>query len=321
MNSLVSSVIGQDLDRAARLLRTGRLVAFGTETVYGLGADATNAEAVSRVFTAKNRPQFDPLIVHVPTVDAARSVAADWPKAADQLAKAFWPGPLTLVLPKRPIIVDLVTSGLLSVGIRVPGHSPTLELLGAVELPIAAPSANPFGMVSPTTAMHVQDQLGAKIDYIFDTGPCTVGVESTVVRIEQDRVTLLRPGGVTLEQLRTVVTNIVVGADQDKAEMHSPDSPGQLPQHYSPGVRLRLGRPTNSTPRDGLMVFGKPCDDWQGPIERLSSSGDVVEAAKNLFGAMRRLAAHNVQTIFVDDIPEVGLGVAINDRLRRAVES
>lgn len=317
----LNTEIGTDLPHAAELLRSGQLVAFGTETVYGLGADATNSLAVASVFDAKGRPRFDPLIVHVPTQTAAQAVVADWPEVAEKLASAFWPGPLTMVLPKRDHIVDLVTSGLPSVGVRVPGHEPTRKLLEAVGCPVAAPSANRFGQVSPTQAEHVVEQLAGRISYVFDTGPCTVGVESTVVRIENNTVTLLRPGGVTPEQLADVCGSTTVAKDAEKGEMLSPDSPGQLPKHYAPKVPLRLGRPAQATSTDGLLAFGSNGDSWPGVAEVLSEYGDLAEAAANLFAAMRQIVDRGATAIYVDDIPDVGLGAAINDRLKRAAAS
>lgn len=313
--------IGTDVSLAARLLQAGELVAFGTETVYGLGADATNAEAVARIFEAKGRPRFDPLIVHVADPRSARCWTTEWPADAEQLAERFWPGPLTMVLPKSPEIADLVTSGLPTVGVRVPGEPMTRSLLTEAGCPVAAPSANLFGRMSPTKAAHVVEQLDGRVAYVLDTGPCRVGVESTVVRVNKSGVTLLRPGGVTVDQLNSVCKSVSIASDTEKGEMLSPDSPGQLPQHYAPSVPLRLGRPTTALPTSGLLAFGSDGTDWPGPVAILSASGDVVEAAANLFQAMRDLVDHGADLIFVDAIPETGIGLAINDRLRRAAAS
>ncbi len=305
---------------AAEVLRGGGLVGMPTETVYGLAADATNPAAVARVFEAKARPSFDPLIVHTADADAALALAADVPVLARDLAAAFWPGPLTLVLPKAPRIGDLVTSGLATVALRVPAHEVARQLIAAAGVPVAAPSANRFGRVSPTTAQHVIDELGDAVDLVLDGGPCTTGVESTVVTLQDDQVHVLRLGGTTLEALGEVVgPQRVVSGVGDAAR---PASPGMLEKHYAPKTPLRVvaaDGALSADPRAGLLCLREPEDPrgW-GAVEVLSLRGDLREAAANLFAAMRRLDASGVTHIVARAVPEQGLGRAINDRLRRA---
>ena len=312
------------IKRAAEILRSGGLVAFPTETVYGLGADATNAKAVARIFEAKNRPRFDPLIVHVPSLKEAKAVAHFSP-LAESLAQAFWPGPLTLVLERKGIIPDIVTSGLSTVGVRVPAHPLALELLNECGCPVAAPSANPFGYVSPTTAQHVEQQLGAKVGMVLDGGPCRVGVESTVIRIVEEPalgtgIEVLRPGGLPQEELARFKGVSFVRVGQPVHEQ--PNAPGQLEAHYAPRVPVRLSAPANESaapPKSqiGLLAFKQPMAGY-GQVEVLSSSGSLVEAAASLFGALRRLDSSGCKVIEVELVPDEGLGRAINDRLRRA---
>ena len=311
--------------RAAARLRAGGLVAFPTETVYGLGANALDARAVANVYAVKNRPRFDPLIVHV--ADAA--VVADYATGIDgrarRLMERFWPGPLTLVLPKRPVIPDIVTAGLDTVAVRQPAHPVALDLLRAVQFPIAAPSANPFGYVSPTTATHVQDTLDHALDEIVDGGPCSVGVESTVLALDGPRSVLLRPGGVTLEQLESVIGKIDTQSSSGDSARPDPRSPGMLPSHYAPRVPLILVLPGEAVPRPadgervGLLTLAPRADaPGYAVTEHLSRTGDLTEAAANLFAVLRRLDTQNLQRVMVELVPETGLGRAIVDRLRRA---
>ncbi len=311
--------VGTDVERAARLLADGGVVAFGTETVYGLGANALDTHAVSRVFAVKERPKFDPLIVHLANFEQLATVAELENSLVERLATAFWPGPLTLVLPKKPHVPDLVTSGLPTVAVRIPEHPQARELIAAAGKPIAAPSANPFGRISPTRAEHVAEQLGTKIDYILDGGPCRVGVESTVLDLSTSPPTLLRPGGVTVEELNRVIGTITVGST---AAAHQPTAPGMLPSHYAPRTPLQIqetiSRPAG-TGRFGLLAFQEPVsrDGWQA-VEVLSETGDLVEAAANFFAALRRLDAIGLDGIVAEPFPNEGLGRALNDRLRRA---
>lgn len=294
--------------RAADLLRAGELVAFPTETVYGLGADATNGEAVARVFEAKGRPRFNPLIVHVPDADAAKAIAA-FDDGADRLASAFWPGPLTLVLPVRGAtgISELVTAGLETVAVRVPEHPVAQALLRAAGRPLAAPSANPSGKVSPTTAAHVLEGLGGRIAAVVDGGPCAVGLESTIVAPGVAPV-LLRPGGLPAEAVEACLgRSLALPGD-----LAAPNAPGQLRSHYAPEAALRLNA-AEAGPGERLLGFGPvDCD------LNLSETGDLVEAAANLFHHLRQLDAEGDAPIAVSPVPEHGLGRAINDRLRRA---
>jgi L-threonylcarbamoyladenylate synthase len=229
--------ISLDIEKAAEILRKDTLVAIPTETVYGLGGNALNRDAVVRIFEAKDRPFFDPLIVHVASKEAAIELAKEVPQGAEKLMDAFWPGPLTLVLPKKDVIPDLVTSGLPTVGLRVPNQSLTLELLRTVDFPLAAPSANPFGYVSPTSAQHVNDQLGEKIPFILDGGETTVGVESTIVGFENNQPVIYRLGGLSVEEIEAVVGRLEVRVNASS----DPKSPGMLKSHYAPKVPLILG--------------------------------------------------------------------------------
>jgi L-threonylcarbamoyladenylate synthase len=298
------------LARAAAILRAGGLVAFPTETVYGLGGDATNDTAVARIFDAKGRPRFNPLIVHVPDVDTAHRYAL-FDATATAVAAAFWPGPLTLVLPLRHDagLSPLVTAGLDTVAIRIPAHPVAQALLRAFGGPLAAPSANPSGKVSPTRADHVYTGLAGRIDGILDGGPCTVGVESTILGLDGTPV-LLRPGGIPVEALEAALGHpLATGGSAEK-----PNAPGQLLSHYAPGapVRLNVTEPTS----DEVWVGFGPCP---GAALTLSGTGDMVEAAANLFHTLR--AADDMaagRTIAFAPIPDRGLGRAINDRLRRA---
>ncbi len=305
--------------RAAAQLRAGRLVAFPTETVYGLGADATNGHAVALIFEAKGRPRFNPLIVHVADTEAARRIASFTSKA-DRLADAFWPGPLTLVLPRRPDsgISDLVSAGLDTIAVRVPAQPVAHALLKAAGVPVAAPSANVSGHVSPTTAQHVEADLGDKVALILDGGPTEHGLESTVVDVTGEQIVLLRPGAVTREAIEEVLGEPVLKAGESSAQGDRIRSPGQLASHYAPRAKVRLNA-TDLHPGEALLAFGEPLPGAEEHMmENLSPTGDLVEAAANLFAALRRLDATGVETIAVMPIPETGLGEAINDRLRRA---
>ena len=314
--------IGIDVARAARLLRDGKLVSFATETVYGLGANALDVHAVARVFAVKNRPHFDPLIVHVADRSWLTRIVSQWPETAERLAARFWPGPLTLVLPKTDLIPDLVTSGLPSVAVRMPSHPLALELLRLADVPIAAPSANLFGQLSPTCAEHVAERLGDQIDYLLDGGPCAVGVESTVLLLEPGRAVLLRPGGVTLEEIESVIGPVTLPACVTTSDQAAAQSPGMLPQHYAPRTPLAivedLSRVTNSE-RCGLLTLRSlPNASRFAMVETLSANGDLTEAAANFFAALRRLDAANVEQIVAMPFPNHGLGRALNDRLSRA---
>jgi L-threonylcarbamoyladenylate synthase len=309
------------IEAAARALRTGEVVAFPTETVYGLGADALNERAVAQIFAIKNRPRFDPLIVHLASKEMVPQYAAVIDERAVALMGRFWPGPLTLVLRKRPLIPDLVTAGLDTVALRVPAHPVALALLRAVERPIAAPSANPFGYVSPTTALHVQKVLGSVIPLILDGGPCSIGVESTVCALTEADAVVLRPGGVTVEEIEAVIGPVTLASSSQS----DPRSPGTLPRHYSPHVPLTLLAPGEPLPhprkgeRAGLLTLApRPDVEGYSVIAALSESGNLVDAAANLFASLRRLDSLKLQRVIVESVPEHGIGRAIMDRLRRA---
>jgi L-threonylcarbamoyladenylate synthase len=308
------------IQRAAAELRNGRLVAFPTETVYGLGADATNGRAVAQIFEAKGRPRFNPLIVHVADRAAAERIASLSEKA-ERLAEAFWPGPLTLVLTRREesSISDLVSAGLDTIGVRVPSHPIAHALLAAAGVPVAAPSANISGHVSPTTAEHVEADLGDKVAMVLDGGPTEHGLESTVVDATGEKIFLLRPGAVTREAMESVLGEPIAraGGTADSGDASGPRSPGQLASHYAPRARVRLNA-QELRPGEVLLAFGEPLPGSEGRCENLSPKGDLIEAAANLFAALRRLDATGAETIAVMPIPETGLGEAINDRLRRA---
>ena len=303
---------------AAAVLARGGIVAFGTETVYGLGGDATNAEAVAAIFAAKERPSFDPLIVHVADAADVHQAVAAWTPRQAMLAEAFWPGPLTMLAPRADAIPDLVTSGLPDVAVRVPGQAQARELIAAAGVPIAAPSANRFGRISPTTADHVLDQLSGRIDGVLDTGPCRVGLESTVVRVpDEGPLLVLRLGGVSLESLREVTGDVVLAADDDRAELQAETSPGRLPSHYAPRVPLRVVDEVVPDAAAGLLAWSAARPGFAA-VEVLSEAGDATEAAARLFAAMRRLDAAGVSHIVAERVPDAGLGRAINDRLHRA---
>jgi len=305
----------RDIETAARALRAGRLVAFPTETVYGLGGIATDDRAVAAIFEAKGRPRFNPLIVHVADRAAAQALAR-WNKLAERLAARFWPGALTLVLPRAPgcPLSPLVSAGGDTVGLRVPAHPVAQALLEATALPVAAPSANPAGGVSPTTADHVAEGLGAAVDLILDGGPCRIGLESTVLDLSGGAPRLLRPGGVTRGALEAEIGPLAAGpADAGQA----PRAPGQLASHYAPARPLRL-EARSVAADEALLAFGpRPLAGARATLN-LSATGDLAEAAANLFAMLRRLDRPDVRAIAVMPIPPRGLGEAIHDRLERA---
>ena len=305
---------------AARCLADGGLVAFPTETVYGLGADATNGAAVARLYAAKDRPSFNPLIAHVFDFAAARQLAV-FDTAAERLAKAFWPGPLTLVLRTRAAcpVAELATAGLDSIAVRVPSHDVARGILRQLARPVVAPSANRSGHVSPTTAQHVLADLGGRIDLIVDGGPTPVGVESTIVAC-LDRPLLLRPGGLPRREIERVLDSKLDEAPATSIDPESPLAPGMLASHYATKARLRL-RADSVHHGEALLAFGSkllPGAEHAILVRNLSSNGDLVEAAANLFSDLRRLDTSGAATIAVMPVPHEGLGEAINDRLARA---
>jgi L-threonylcarbamoyladenylate synthase len=309
----------ESIQQAAAEIRTGGLVAFPTETVYGLGANAFDARAVARVFEVKRRPSFDPLIVHIPGVHALQGLVARTDERVVALARAFWPGPLTVVLPKTERIPDVVTAGLPSVAVRVPDHPVALHLLQAAGVPVAAPSANPFAYVSPTRAEHVWEQLGQQVAWILDGGPCRVGLESTVLSLLEPTPVILRPGFVDAAALQQVVGPVEVQA----ATQARPQAPGQLERHYATRTPVQIVESASSAhlrsgERAGLISF-RAVEQPQRFVAAtaLSPGGDLIEAASRLFGALRAMDALKLDCIYAEAVPESGIGIAIMDRLRR----
>lgn len=314
--------IGTNVAFAADRLSAGKVVAIPTETVYGLAANALQPETVAHIFTIKQRPSFDPLIVHIAAIGEVDTYAAAFPQKALQLAEAFWPGPLTLVLPKKPIIPDIVSAGLPTVGLRMPKHPLTQALLQSIAFPLAAPSANPFGYISPTTAQHVYDQLGERVDYILDGGSCTVGLESTIIGFINEEPVLYRLGGIALEALERVVGPITLQLNVSS----NPQAPGQLKTHYAPRKPLFVGDiPTLAIGKDlskwAILSFRKAYADLSpGKAIILSPTGNLEEAAAKLFESLRMLDQWNGDGILAEHFPDKALGRAINDRLRRAAQ-
>lgn len=304
----------ETIAEAAQLLRDGELVAFPTETVYGLGADATNDAAVAGIFEAKGRPRFNPLIVHVPGLAEAEALAIVDRRARLAIGR-FWPGPLTLVLRRRENrgVSLLASAGLDTLALRAPAHPVAQALLRAAGRPIAAPSANRSGRVSPTTAQHVGTDFGEAIALILDAGPCPIGLESTVLDLTDAIPVLLRPGGVPMEALHAVFG----GIDMPTLHETAPRAPGRLPSHYAPSLPVRL-EATSAQAGEALLAFGPAAPPGFAEVMWLSESGDLAEAAANLFAMLRRLDRPEFTGIAVMPIPEEGLGCAINDRLRRA---
>ena len=311
--------IGTDLLKAKTILEEGGLVAIPTETVYGLAANAMNTDAVLNIFEAKKRPFFDPLILHSDSIEKIKTFVEYIPLDLKLLLRTFSPGPLTVLLPKNKKISDLTTAGLPRVGVRIPAHELTLKLLSMLDFPLAAPSANPFGYVSPTTAQHVQDQLGDRIDYILDGGPCEIGVESTIVGYEKEQLTVYRKGGLEIETIQEMISDVYVRDFSDS----NPAAPGMLKSHYSPKKQILEWKdelheyPLNKT---GILAYCeiKPTIPKENQF-LLSQKKDLKEAARNLFKGLRFLDNLAIDTIYVEMVPEQGLGVAINDRLKRAL--
>jgi len=312
--------LGTDIGAAKQFLEQGDVVGIPTETVYGLAGNALNPDAVLKIYTVKNRPSFDPLIVHTDSPDKLATFVREIPEPARRLAEALWPGPLTLLLPKQALIPDLVTSGLDTVAVRIPNHPLTLALLRTLDFPLAAPSANPFGYISPTTARHVADQLGEQIPYVLDGGPCGVGLESTIVGFSPEGPVVYRLGGLPLESLEAIVGPVLVRNHSTS----NPKAPGMLSSHYAPRKPFRLQSVEEAlaqypAERIGVLAFRQQHSQIPASRQRLlSPGGDPGEAAKHLFAAMRELDALDVDLIVAELLPELGLGRAVNDRLRRA---
>nr|WP_247234937.1 L-threonylcarbamoyladenylate synthase [Telluribacter sp. SYSU D00476] len=314
------AITGKDTELAKSYLEKGQLVAIPTETVYGLAGNALDQQAVLSIFQVKNRPSFDPLIVHIDSFEKLSLVVAEVPEQARLLAEAFWPGPLTLLLPKQPVIPDLVTSGLDTVAVRVPNHPLTLELLQSLDFPLAAPSANPFGYISPTQAQHVEAQLGDKIPYILNGGEAGVGIESTIVGFPEGKPLVYRLGGLAVEEIEKVIGPVQYLPHSTS----NPQAPGMLKSHYAPRKPFRLQEKVDQAApvadgHTGYLLFDKYLDGVPEKYQRvLSREGDLLQAAHHLFAYLRELDTLNVQEIRAEMVPDTGLGRAINDRLRRA---
>lgn len=312
------AIIGTDINQAQLFLEQGEVVGIPTETVYGLAGNAFDIEAVTKIFEVKTRPTFDPLIVHTNSIERLTEFVKFVPEKALLLAQKFMPGPLTMLLPKHQSIPDLVTSGLDTVAVRIPNHPLTLELLSNLAFPLAAPSANPFGYISPTSAQHVAKQLGDKIPYILDGGECQIGLESTIVGFENEEVVVYRKGGLSIEEIEKIVGKICVNSHSSS----NPKAPGMLKSHYAPRKDLLLfqgGKFNEDVDKIGYLSFRK----FNSEIPKknqliLSESGNYKEAARNLFAYMRQLDSMNIDKIYVELLPEKDLGRAINDRLKRA---
>lgn len=316
-----SSFIGHNIDIAATLLKKGEAVAIPTETVYGLAANALNVKAVTKLFQIKQRPSFDPLIIHVADFNQVKDYVMEIPPIFYELAALFTPGPLTFLLKKQQVIPDLVTAGSPYVAIRIPAHPIAQALLQKIDFPLAAPSANPFGYISPTTAQHVAEQLGNKVYYILDGGPCNIGLESTIIKMnDAEQVEVLRKGGLSIDKIKEVVSEVLV----NETSVSNPDAPGMLSSHYAPKVPLIIANLATiahqcNIDRTGIIAFNNfvPLIPHQHQVV-LSPSSNFADAAYHLFAGMRYLDACPIDVIYAEFVPEIDLGVAINDRLRRA---
>ena len=308
--------IGTDLHKAIDLLNAGQVVGLPTETVYGLAANALAPTAVAKIYEIKQRPSFDPLIIHTSDLDRIKSYVQDIPTAFQEIMIDNMPGPLTVLLEKKNIVPDLTTSGLKHVAIRIPSHPITQKLLSQIDFPLAAPSANPFGYISPTSAQHVSDQLGDKIPYILDGGQCEVGLESTIIGLAEGSPVIYRKGGLTIDQVRKYLPNVKVRAHSSS----NPAAPGMLKSHYAPSIPLQIVEEySRNRDRIGYITFGEAVDLGIGSVQlELSASRSYSEAARNLFRFMRTLDSTDLKSIEVKLLPEEDLGIAINDRLRRA---
>ena len=315
------SIISKDITKAVSILNNEDVVAIPTETVYGLAGNIYSKKAIKTIFKTKNRPFFNPLIVHIPSVNALPKIVSYIPEKAKLLAKAFWPGPLTLVLKKKSTIPDLITAGKDTVAVRVPNHPITLKLLQHLDFPLAAPSANPFGSISPTCAQHVEGYFKNTIKLILDGGSCQKGIESTIIGFENDTPVVYRLGSTTIEAIETVVGTITIKNKKDTA----PNAPGMLARHYAPTTLTVLTNAVSETiknypnKRIGILVFSKPVNN---PVIQhqivLSKNKNISEAATNLYAALHQLDKQNLDIIIAERLPDSELGKAINDRLQRA---
>lgn len=316
-------MITTDIAVIAEVLNKEDIVAIPTETVYGLAGNIFSEKAVRKIFALKNRPLFNPLIVHIKSPESLLEIALDIPKAALELSKAFWPGPLTLVLKKKPHVPDLITAGKPTVAVRMPNHELTLSLLGMLDFPLAAPSANPFGSISPTTAQHVDGYFKENLKLVLDGGPCELGLESTIIGFDSDGAVLYRHGSIALEEIEQVIGKIKVFTKNDT----TPDAPGMLLKHYAPKTPIIVTENVetavrqNSNKKLGLLMFNEraPFGGFD-TIEVLSEKGHLNEAAGNLYAAMHRLDSAGLDLIIAEKFPDMGLGKTINDRLQRATK-
>ncbi|MAZ37606.1 MAG: threonylcarbamoyl-AMP synthase [Crocinitomicaceae bacterium] len=317
-------MISDNLTEAKRVLDSNNLVAIPTETVYGLAGNAYNVEAVEKIFALKKRPHYNPLIVHIATADQLNQVAKAIPEAALTLALEFWPGPLTLVLKKQSIISDAVSSGKDTVAVRVPNHPLTLELLKRIDYPLAAPSANPFGSISPTNAKHVRSYFENHLELILDGGDCERGIESTIIGFENETPVLYRLGSLALEQIEDKIGRVIVKNQNNDA---SPASPGMLSRHYAPATttyvtdEIEKLLKAHSDKKIGVLLFQHQLKTVVEHQEVLSTAGDLTEAAKNLYAALHRLDSMKLDLIIAEKLPDTGLGKTLNDKLKRASKS
>ena len=315
------NAITTDIAYCQELLKDNQLVAIPTETVYGLAANAFDTDAVSQIFKMKGRPRFNPLIVHIHDLKQLDDLATDIPNVAMKLAKAFWPGSLTLILPKQLSVPDIITAGKPTVGVRMPNHPMTLELLKGLPFPLAAPSANPFTRVSPTSAEHVAHYFGERIPAILDGGSCQVGLESTIIGFDGNTPVVYRKGGISIEAIEEVVGKVALLTKNNTA----PQAPGMLVKHYSPSTRLIVSHSVlesvqkNQHLKLGVLTFDSSYKGENIVLRMLSEEGDLKEAAKKLFSTLHELDALNLDLIIAEKFPETGLGKSINDRLHRAI--
>ena len=318
----IHSATSKNIKKAASIIRAGGLVAFPTETVYGLGADAFNPYAVARIFAVKKRPFFDPLIVHIGDFSLMKQLCGDIPSLAERLMRKFWPGPLTFILPKQKTVPGIVTAGLPTIAVRMPSHPVALAFLKKVNIPIAAPSANPFGSLSPTEAVHVTKHLGEAVDIVLDGGRCPVGVESTIIDLTAKKPVILRHGALPLEEIEQFAGKMNIHRGKSK-----PVCPGSFRYHYAPRTKLKLLSCSSDLGSDlsrkrGLLAFKAPKNrlSFFQKIEVLSPAGDLHEAAANLFSCLHKLDEEGLDVIYAEPVPEAGLGRAIMDRLRKAAQ-
>ena len=321
------SIISKDIQKAIALLNANELVAIPTETVYGLAGNIFSEKAINSIFETKQRPHFNPLIVHIASVDELEIIVEAIPEKAKLLAEAFWPGPLTLVLPKKSIIPDVITAGKDTVAVRIPNHPITLELLQQLDFPLAAPSANPFNRISPTSAKHVEDYFGEKIKMVLDGGNCKSGIESTIIGFNDEQPIIYRLGSTSIEEIDKVIGKVQIKNKSTKPKSDSPSAPGMLARHYAPKTKTVLvenlceevSRYENL--KVGVLSFQNKIEAEHVSFQiALSKSGDFAEAASKLYDALHQLDAQNLDVIIAERFPDFNLGTSINDRLERATK-